>query len=347
MKNLHKLLFVLISILYLSGCDTSSSARPTVEKEDIHISDSRVFYNEEIEGLLVWFTSNLEEGLDVNATLYDSSDAPIATTDAVLEYFSDHETRISMPLTEEELAHLKDPDVYLELAIEVRDIGSPSKNQQFLSAVGGGTKTSVMEQYADSDDVVIVEGSTSDEFDYAMKVTADPVLIRDFELLQQAQNEAEAEAEAEAVAVVDVEEEVVEGEVLVDEPVHYSDDFNAYNAKYYQHFGNYEDLLGSNFEILAMDGFGNQNILDDLIRWTQEFDEFLDVYEDGAKPLNEVDLALYHHTLTMIDQQRTVNRNVILGLTEYDEYYLLEAANELASVVDLFLEGEDLLSRPI
>lgn len=337
MKNLHKLLVVLVSVLYLSGCDASSSARPVVEKEDVHIGDLRVAYNEEIEGLLVFFASNLEEGLDVKATLYNSSDVPITTTDLELEYFDDDDVRIRMPLTEDELVQLTEPDVYLEVAVEVNHVGSPSKNPQFLSAVGGGTKASVMSQYADVDHVVIVEGSTSDEFEYALKVTAEPVSIRDFELLQQAQNEAETV----------VEEEVIEEEVLVDEPVRYSDDFEAYTADYYHHFGNYEDLLGSNFEILAMDGFGNQNIVDDLIRWTQEFDEFLDVYENRAEPLNEVDLKLYHHTLTMIDRQRAVNRNVILGLTEYDEYYLLQAANELAPVVDLYLEGEDLLSRPL
>lgn len=335
MKNLHKLLVVLISVLYLSGCDASSSARPTVEREDVHIGDLRVAYNEEIEGLLVFFASNLEEGLDVKATLYDSSDVPITTRDLELEYFDDKDVRIRMPLTEDELVQLREPDVYLEVTVEVNHIGSPSKNPQFLSAVGGGTKMSVMSQYADVEHVVIVEGSTSDEFEYAMKVTTEPVSIREYELLQQAQNEVGAET-------------VVEEEVLVDdEPVRYSDAFEAYTTNYYHHFGNYEDLLGSNFEILAMDGFGNQNIVDDLIRSTQEFDEFLDVYENRAQPLNEVDLTLYHHTLVMIDQQRAVNRNVILGLTEYDEYYLLEAANALSPVVDLYLEGEDLISRPL
>lgn len=99
------------------------------------------------------------------------------------------------------------------------------------------------------------------------------------------------------------------------------------------------DLIGSNFEILAMDGYGNQNIVDDLVRWTNEFGELLDVYEGNSVPVNEIDQELYSHTIEMVKYQKEANEFIIKGLVEKDDLSFLIAEEYLYTIGDMYLEG--------
>ena len=92
-----------------------------------------------------------------------------------------------------------------------------------------------------------------------------------------------------------------------------SQDLSAYNRKYYDAYKNQLDLIGSNFELIY-EGYSTPDLIDDLIRWTQEFNELLDVYEQNATPQNDVDQSLYAITTQMINEQREANDYIIKGL---------------------------------
>jgi hypothetical protein len=143
-----------------------------------------------------------------------------------------------------------------------------------------------------------------------------------------------------------VEPEVVEETVTVEAPleVTLSQDFLEYNQKYYTAYKNSLDLIGSNFELIA-DGFGTPNLIDDLIVWTNEFNELLDVYGQNAIPSNEVDKNLYSITTEMISKQREANNYILNGLDNYDEQSIVIAGEYLDSIVDLYLNGNALINN--
>ncbi len=121
-----------------------------------------------------------------------------------------------------------------------------------------------------------------------------------------------------------------------------SQDFSAYNRKYYEAYKNQLDLIGSNFELIY-DGYSTPNLIDDLIRWTKEFNELLDVYAQKAKPQNDVDQGLYVNTIQMINEQREANDYIITGLKNNDDESLMIAGEYLKTTSGLFLDGNSLI----
>jgi hypothetical protein len=123
-----------------------------------------------------------------------------------------------------------------------------------------------------------------------------------------------------------------------------SEEFAEYNSKYYTGFKNQLDLIGSNFELIY-DGYRTSALTSDLIRWTIEFDELLDVYEQNAQPLNEMDEELFSITRDMITNQREANQRIIKGLEESDDLSLVIAGEYIESVADLYIEGNEYLEK--
>jgi hypothetical protein len=128
-----------------------------------------------------------------------------------------------------------------------------------------------------------------------------------------------------------------EEEIEVEESL--SHEFKEFNTTYYTHYKNYLDLIGSNFQLVADDMY-SQNLIDDLITWTNEFNELLDVYEQRAEPINIDDQQLYSITNEMISNQRNANDNIIKALQDYDNETLMNAGPYLETVADLYLEGQ-------
>ncbi|WP_349407925.1 hypothetical protein [Pseudalkalibacillus sp. SCS-8] len=123
-----------------------------------------------------------------------------------------------------------------------------------------------------------------------------------------------------------------------------TEDFLEYNDKYYTAFKNNLDLIGGNFELIY-EGNYSSNLIDDLIIWTNEFDELLDVYTDNAKPTNELDKKLYSITIEMITKQREANKFIKKGLENTDDDLSWITAGEyLNSSTKLFLEGYELIN---
>ncbi|MEH7236434.1 hypothetical protein [Bacillus sp. JJ1562] len=121
-----------------------------------------------------------------------------------------------------------------------------------------------------------------------------------------------------------------------------SQEFLEYNRKYYTAYKNSLDLIGSNFELIY-EGYYSSDLIDDLIVWTTEFNELLDVYEQNSNPVNENDKNLYTITNQMITQQRAANEQIIKGLKNGDNQSLKLAGQYLETVTNLYLEGYSII----
>lgn len=331
MKKLHLKSWSIITIiiLFLSGCSATTA---TVEeevpeiKEDAQIRIASVIYSKEKNNYNVEYTSNLSYDLEFTATLYDSEKNVIGKRENVVveeDYDGSKYRDIEITPLKDDYKDLEDVDVYLELVIEADT--EKGQNETFVYSysldgdIGGGSTNDVIEQYEDSE-YVKVSAQPSDDYDkYTMTIQSDLYTIKELILIDSTAEEEDVQTSS------------------------YSADFLDYNTKYYEQFRNQMDLIASNFEILAMDGYGNQDIVNDLITWTSNFNGLLDVYETDSVPVNEMDQELHNHTAEMILEQRLVNENIINGLTEYDETYLLTAGEHLENVTDMYLEGYNLL----
>ncbi|RWZ50168.1 hypothetical protein EQV77_17515 [Halobacillus fulvus] len=135
--------------------------------------------------------------------------------------------------------------------------------------------------------------------------------------------------------------ELIEEETIA-KPIKLSEEFANYNEGYYTALKNQLDLIGSNFELVYED-LHSPLLLEDLVRWTKEFNELLDIYEQKAAPVTEKDQELYAITQELIENQRKANEKIIQGLEESDDLSLVIASQYIDTVVDLYLKGYDLV----
>lgn len=309
--------FTLVLIV-LSAC--SSEEEKYTEDARVYISSAT--YDNERDVYEIEYHSNLDFNLVYTATLYNSENQVIGEKNVVIEKKEKPGWRvdtINFEPTDNAKENFFSEDVYLELVIEVDNV---SKNKELIyepdhsdTVVGDAEK--LIEHYKGSEDVIITAESTF-EYTIILKSKLETVKVPD---------------------LIDSPKEIDAATTS------YSNEFLDYNEKYYKNFKNQLELVAYNFEILAMDGFANQNIVDDLITWTSEFNELLDVYEVNAVLVNEADQKLHDHTIEMIGEQRTVNKNILDGLTLYDGTYFITTGDHLDSVVDMYVEGSNLLTE--
>lgn len=306
-----------ILFLVLTVVSACSSEEEKEYHEDARVYISSAIYDEEANLYTIEYQSNINFDLEYTAILYNAKNQVIERRENVT---IEKQTGAIWRTDEIKFAPQKNvinEEVFLELVIEV-DMNV--KNDELIydspenvAVVGYGE--SLTEHYKDSNDVLI-EAESSTKYTMTLKSKPEPVEKHSF--LDSSEDEE--------VALIS-----------------YSNEFLDYNEKYYTHYKNKMDLIADHFELLSVEGFRNQDIVDDLLTWTSEFDELLDVYETNSVPINEADHELYAHTIEMISEQRIVNENVIQGLNLRDANYFSIAGNHLANVTEMYLNGYNLL----
>lgn len=325
MKKLHFKSWSLIALvlLFVSGCSSSTIKAEEEIKiaEPVDLFLAEVMYDSKDDLFKVMFKTNIDAGIEVTADLYSPVDQSLIghathklTNDHEGEYDLIEFENVGFPEFE-----INGTDVRLGVEIEVEE--DTEKNTDFYNSVVGGYGDDLSEQYKYSEDVTIVKEESNGIFNYTVEIESNVYTMKH------------------TMPKANITEEIEKNK-----NISYSTDFINYNTKYYTNFRNQMDLVASNFEILAMDGFVNQDIVDDLITWTSEFNEVLKVYKTDSIPVNEMDQELHDHTIEMIIEQRLVNENIINGLTENDETYFFTAGDHLENVTDMYLEGYDLLN---
>lgn len=320
-KNLQKWSLTFVLLLLLAGCSSYTVAEEETVPEEksvrqhdegVEVKLKEAVYNKELEKYKITFSTNIEEGIKARAALFTSDDVYLGENSLVLPDDSTEQyTQIEISVSARDLEKYEVNGIYLELRY-----GTDTNPQIY----GDYDAEDLIKRYEFSEYVTIIIHSHDSNLDYDVAVESNEILLK------KAAHE---------------KKEIVETQQINDNS--YSPDFIDYNTKYYTQFKNQMDLIASNFEILAMDGFENQDIVDDLITWTSEFNALLDVYETDSVPLNEMDQELHDHTIQMIRKQRLANENIINGLKEYDETYFFNAGEHLESVIDMYLTGYELL----
>lgn len=319
MKRLILVLaFSLIGLTVLTACSepdiSEAEAEIKEEIEDLEVTITDLSYDTETQVLLAEFETNVPEGTEVDLKLYTPEYGYLTHDELVVgKVGAIHHVEFDIPTYSLEDIITGSYVMETEIVVNYEE----DYNTHLHSGKLGGYGDDLLERYEDSETVEVELGQGFSILDFAVFIKS---------------NEYEIEI---------AQEEQVEEEVVVEES--FSADFLLYNTKYYTAFKNQLDLVGSNFEILAMDGFGNQNIVDDLVMWTNDFNELLDVYETDSIPVNDVDQELHSLTLAMIAEQRKANENILNGLQQVDESYFFMAEDHLYTVGDLYMKGYNLL----
>lgn len=319
-------ILVITILISLSGCSGSNASEKAIDvesKEDIYAELQNVTYNEEEKAFNVEYKTNIPAGIDVNIKLSTIEKGYIGTHDYTLGKEESTEF-IQVKVDDSYSDNLSSGSFYIELTIQVADMTNDSNdiNKKFLVDALGGTYEEVSAQYKGDKSVSIrsYEGIGANETRFYLFMKSNKITH-------------------EIKMVYDIPEQAIASEKSTS-----STDFLEYTTGYYQSFKNELDLIASNFEILAMDGFANENIVFDLKTWTTEFNELLDVYENRAHPTSEMEVEIYRLTLDMISQQRLANENILKGLTEYNGDYFYTAEEHLNVVTEKYLEGYEQLN---
>lgn len=316
-KNLQKWNLTLVLLLFLAGCSADTVAeekRGTQHDERVELKLKEAVYNKELEKYKVTFSTNIEEGIEARAALFTSNQDYLGKNSLVIPNDSiDQYNQIEISVSSRDLEKYEASGIYLELRF-----GTDTNPQIY----GYYDAEDLIKRYENSEYVSIIKHTADSNLDYDVSVKSNEIQLK---------------------KAAPEEKEIEETQQISNNS--YSTDFIDYNTKYYTQFINQLDLIASNFEILAMDGFENQNIVDDLKTWTLEFNDLLDVYEIDSDPVNEMDQELHDYTMEMISEQRLANENIINGLKEYDETYFFTAGEHLESVTDMYLTGSELLDE--
>ncbi|MGK7376395.1 hypothetical protein ACSFXN_01065 [Planococcus sp. 1R117A] len=327
-RHKNKLIgIILIAVIFLSACNEVA-----IGNKKISIDLNTLSYDKQNRVLSADFSTNIPIGTEVGVALHTPNGDLFHALEPV-EIESGNGNRVEFPITDDMVQGLGDGFYFFEVIIEVNE------NKDFYSHELGGSKLEVSERYEGSEDVSVstVTSSVSVNEAYTLYINSNELNF-ETELTDE-----ERKIALENVHIKETEEaktEVQEATVETD----FSLSFKEYNDKYYKTFKNQLDLIGSNFEILAMDGYENQNIVDDLIRWTKEFDELLNVYEENAITATDKDEELHAHTMQLIEHQRGANGYIITGLTERDDLSFLIAEEYLYTIADMYLEGYEMLN---
>ncbi|RNF39618.1 hypothetical protein [Planococcus salinus] len=315
---------ILIAFLFLSACENKS----------ISVDLKNLSYDKESQVLSADFYTNIPLGTEVGGAIHTPNGDLFHAIEPV-EIEKENENRVEFHITDDMIQGLQDGFYFLEMFIEINE------NKDFYNHDLGGSQLQVSRRYESSEDVSVSKALDSVGDAYTLYIKSSEL---NFETGLTDEERKIALENAQAEEAVEESEEV---EADIQETIgktEYSSSFKEYNDMYYKSFRNQLDLIGSNFEILAMDGYENQNIVDDLIRWTSEFNELLNVYEVNAIPATEKDEELYVHTIQMIEHQRGANGYIITGLTERDDLSFFIAGEHLYTITDMFLEGLEMLN---
>lgn len=328
---MRRIILAALLILVLSACRSDDEA----PLEDASVYISSAVYDTRLEEYTIEYSVMLNYDLQYTATLYNSENEIIGkeqnkSTSQNLEdiplekpegAFWIDDSLIFEPGREEPADEI-DTEVYLEVVLKVDD--EKNINDELIyrnprSQVVVGSADELAEHYKDSERV---------------KIDVEDVDTYTMILKSSAKN---LEVYPPNIAEADEKGEVATGK--------YSSEFISYNEEFYTSFKKYLDLIGYNFEVLATDGFNNQNIVEDLAIWTEEFNELLDTYNNNSVPVTPVDEELHSHTMKMISEQRSVNSYVLQGLSVLDSNYFLQAESHLNNVTDLYLVGDELVNN--
>lgn len=319
-------------LMCLSGCTDTDAYKEVEEteevkpKEDIYAELHNVTYNEVKRAFNVEYETNVPVGIDVHIKLSTEEKGHIGSYDYTLNRRESPES-IQIEVDDLYSDNLSSGNFYIDLEIPVVDMNNDNEdvNEEFLVDDLGGKFYELSDHYQESPTVRIQSYEVKDviyETNYYLSVKSNSIAY-----------------ENKVLSVIPEQQIVSEKTTLTI----YTPEFIVYNEKYYTSYKNKMDLIADHFELLAVEGFGNRDIVDDLLIWTSEFDELLDVYEKKSIPINEVDQDLYNHTLEMINEQRIVNKNVIQGLTLENPNYFSTAGTHLTNVAEMYLEGYNLI----
>ena len=316
-------------LMYLSGC-TDTSAHKEVEevepKEDIYAELHNVTFTEEKRAFNVEYETNVPAGIDVHIKLSTEERGHIGSYDYTLDRGKSPES-IQIEVDDLYSDNLSSGNFYIELEIQVVDMNNDNMdiNKKFLVDDLGGQYYELSDHYQESSTVRIQSYEVTDviyEANYYLSVKSNSIAY-----------------ENKVLSVIPEQQKISENSTSTI----YTPEFIDYNERYYTSYKNYMDLIADHFELLAVEGFGNRDIVDDLLIWTSEFDELLDVYKKKSIPINEMDQDFHNHTLEMINEQRIVNKNVIQGLTLENPNYFSTAGDHLTNVAEMYLEGYNLI----
>jgi hypothetical protein len=346
--NVRRLMtiFSVISLLLLvSACGNSldeaeESELSEVQREKLKLTIENMTYNAEKSEVIAEISTNLPDGIEVSAWLsYPEYAGMEAQTDATIH--EGENTVLTFSLTEYTKVDLISGDYGIRLYVDVDgdDVNNPkpynlpndNKNEHMIhDSKVGGTSSELYDEYEDSETVDIsriLEDEPYDEEDFN--------LFR-YTITIRSENTIPLQTD------ISVPEE--KEETQPDNESELSLEFLEYNKRYYQAYKNSLDLIGSNFELIH-EGNYSSALIDDLITWTNEFNELLDVYEQNAIPKTDADQELYSITNEMIVKQREANKFILEGLKNNNGQPLVKAGEYLDSVADLYIKGNNLLEE--
>lgn len=311
-----------------------------IQREKLKLAIENMSYHPEKSEIKAEISTNLPGGIEVSAWL----SYPEYVLEEAQTYATIHEgenTELIFSLTENTKADLISGDYGIRVYVDVDgdDVNNPkpynmtndNKNEKMIyDSKVGGTSRELYAEYDDSETVDItrmLQDEPYDEEDYnPFRYT---ITIRSENTLPL-QTDISAPEEKE--------------EIPPDNGNELSQEFLEYNKKYYQAYKNSLDLIGSNFELIY-EGNYSSLLIDDLITWTNEFNELLDVYEQNAIPETDADQQLYDITKEMIGEQREANKYILDGLENNHGQSFVNAGEYLDAVADLYMKGNNLLEN--
>jgi hypothetical protein len=319
-KNRSILKFLLVSILViLSACNAPDEKAKQetdviVEREQLEVNISSMEFDKDEQELSLEFTTNILDDTYSSIRLINPNGFTIGRDTIIIGFNERNIARFF--IDGNYFPDLIDGLYQLELVFNVNK--DNDENTHFLddTNVGEWHGDNLSDRHKDSDSVT-VEVERYNKFSVSVKT------------------ESMFESPFSKEEKVDTEKERLQEDEL-------TQGFLEYNRKYYKAFKNSLDLIGSNFELIY-DGYSSPDLIDDLIMYSNEFNELLDVYEQNAIPVNDVDKSLYSITNEMITEQRKANEYIIKGLENSDDHSLVISGEYLKSVTNLYLDGHALI----
>jgi hypothetical protein len=330
--------FALISLsLVLSACgNDNKSYEETIEikREKLKLEIEDMSYNKEESKVVAKVSSNLPKGIEVSAYLDFPSIADEPYTMATIG--EDENLDLVFSINERSKEDFVSGDYGIRFYVDVDgdDVNNPpnesindNQNERLLyDSRVGGYSDDLYSEYEDSETVDIVRNLEDDPYD------EEDYNNRRYSITLRSVNTYSLQTDFKT-------DEELQSKVKEDQ---LTPDFFDYNKKYYQSYKNSMDLISSNFELIS-EGEYSPALIDDLITWTNEFNELLDVYEADAIPVTNADKKLKSITEEMITNQREANNYILQGLKNSDNESLINAASYLETVVSLYAEGYELL----
>lgn len=304
-----------VPLLFITACGSNNEQADAKEmkREHMWLDFKNIAYDLTTEEFIIDYYINIPTSIVVHSIFLESETGTIVGNRVIDKWIS-RNSSVGLVVTELEKDLLIDGEYKLGLTFNIDY--DEEINREFLEdSIYGGYSVDLIREYNDSE-FVSIDSHSYPNFD---------VTIRSKNTLPLAEI-----APLEDRGIVETVEEIVE--------ITYSKEFIEYNKKFYAGFKNYLDLIGSNFELIE-DGYISTALVEDLIMYTDEFNELLSGYEKNAIRVNEKDENLFELTTEMITYQREANANIKKGLHNGDDLSLLIAGEYLSTVVDIYIKG--------